>query len=66
MYGVKKIEDLIQRPEYELYNLVSDPHEANNLAYNNDYLEILDNLKTKLYNFQKRTQDPWIVKWEHQ
>lgn len=66
MYGQKKLADIIQRPQFELYNIMEDPYEGNNLAYNPAYKEKLEELKMKLKEFQKRTQDPWIVKWEHE
>ncbi|WP_405293700.1 sulfatase [Algibacter sp. Ld11] len=64
-YGPKKVSDYLYRPEFELYNLSKDPNEINNLAANNNFVEILKNLKNKLKNFQTKTQDPWMIMWSH-
>ena len=63
-YGHKKKEQFIQRPQFELYDLENDPEELVNLAGNPDYKNVLDSMKEKIYNFQKKTGDPWIYKWE--
>jgi N-sulfoglucosamine sulfohydrolase len=63
-YGQKTKEQLIYRPKFELYDLLKDPNELINLAENPDYIEILEQLKEKIKNFQKRTNDPWIYKWK--
>jgi N-sulfoglucosamine sulfohydrolase len=66
MYGQKKIADIVQRPQFELYNLQEDPYEAHNLAYEPEYKEKLEQLKAKLKDYQKKTSDPWILKWERE
>jgi N-sulfoglucosamine sulfohydrolase len=63
-YGQKKKEQFIHRPEFELYDLEKDPDELVNLATNPDYKNVLDSMKEKIYNFQEKTSDPWIYKWE--
>lgn len=45
-------------PEYELYNLLSDPWEYHNLSDNPEFAEVLDSLKTILADWQVRTNDP--------
>lgn len=60
-YGNRTIDDIINRSEFELFNLVEDPFEINNLAYQKEYNTILQKLKTKILYFQKRTSDPWMV-----
>lgn len=40
--------------------------ELNNLADDPDYSGVIEELKTKLKNFQQRTMDSWIVKWEYE
>ena len=50
----------------ELYDLQNDPHEAHNLAADPKQAAVLDELKAKLKAFQKRTRDPWILKWEYE
>jgi len=66
LYGRRSIEAYLHRPKFELYDLQNDPHEINNLADNPKYSKILGELKGKLKAFQKRTKDPWIVKWQHE
>lgn len=66
MYALKTIEYYSHRPEFELFDLENDPVEANNLAGDPAYNQILAGLKEDLRNFQERTNDPWVVKWEHE
>ncbi len=66
MYAGRSIEDYTHRSEFELYDLEADPRETRNLAGNPAYKQELERLKEKLYAFQERTKDPWIIKWQHQ
>ncbi|MHC4497372.1 MAG: sulfatase family protein [Planctomycetota bacterium] len=63
-YGKRTVEAYLHRPKFELYDLENDPHEVKNLAGNPRHEKVLAELKTKLKAFQKRTRDPWIVKWQ--
>jgi N-sulfoglucosamine sulfohydrolase len=65
MYAGRSIEDYMQRPKYELFDLEKDPWETRNLAEHSAYSEDLELLKKKLHAFQERTNDPWILKWEY-
>jgi len=65
-YGKRTVEAYLHRPKFELYDLESDPHEVNNLVDDPKYAKVLEELKAKLKAFQKRTKDPWIVKWEYE
>lgn len=65
-YGKRTVEAYLHRPKFELYNLENDPHEVNNLADNPMYAKVLAELKAKLKAFQKRTKDPWILKWDYE
>jgi len=65
-YGVRTVGEYIQRPEFELYDIGKDPWESNNLANDSAYSEILTDLKARLRDFQRRTSDPWMSKWEYQ
>lgn len=64
-YANRKVEYYIQRPEFELYDLSVDPLETDNLIENPKAIEIIMMMKDKLKDFQERTNDPWIVKWEY-
>jgi N-sulfoglucosamine sulfohydrolase len=45
-------------PEFELYDLINDPYEFNNIAGNSQYQDVFSKLKEELSNWQKRTKDP--------
>jgi N-sulfoglucosamine sulfohydrolase len=49
-----------------LYDLEKDPDELHNLASDAAHGDKLADLKQKLRQFQKRTGDPWALKWEHE
>ncbi len=65
-YGKRTVDAYLHRPEFELYDLQTDPHEVKNLAENPQYAKVLERMKTKLKEFQKRTDDPWILKWNYE
>jgi N-sulfoglucosamine sulfohydrolase len=65
-YGKRTVEAYLHRPQFELYDLASDPHEIKNLADKPEYVKVLNEMKEKLKAFQKRTNDPWIIKWEYE
>lgn len=46
-------------PEYELYDLLTDPNEFRNLAGDPAYTDILERLKDALLRWQTETQDPF-------
>ncbi len=66
IYGKRTVEAYRHRPKFELYDLEADPHEVKNLADDPQYRDKLEELKTKLKAFQKRTKDPWILKWDRE
>ncbi|HEX7379743.1 MAG TPA: sulfatase/phosphatase domain-containing protein [Pirellulales bacterium] len=66
LYGRRTIDAYLHRPRFELYDLTSDPDEAHNLAGEPAHAETLENLKQNLREFQRRTGDPWISKWEYE
>ena len=66
LYGKRTVQDYIHRPQWELYDLENDPHEIHNLATNVRYVETLTSMQVKLKNFQQRTKDPWIRKWQYE
>ena len=47
----------------ELYNLNDDPYELENLIYNEEYTEILDDLKARLAKLRKETGDNISLAW---
>jgi N-sulfoglucosamine sulfohydrolase len=56
----------IHRPAFELYDLESDPHEVHNLAADPKHAKLLESMKAWLKAFQKRTDDPWVLKWDYE
>ena len=66
LYGKRTVATYLARPEFELYDLVQDPDETVNLALDGSHADTLKELKAKLRDFQKRTGDPWIHKWDYE
>jgi N-sulfoglucosamine sulfohydrolase len=66
MYGKRTIAAFTQRPRFELYDLERDPQELRNLAGDLQYREVFAKLQHKLRDFQRRTGDPWELKWERE
>ncbi|XP_066247442.1 N-sulphoglucosamine sulphohydrolase [Euwallacea similis] len=56
----KTLKSYYNRPEWELYDLKVDPAEINNLALKPSMKEVFNQLKKRLFEWQKDTQDPWI------
>jgi len=65
-YGVRSVRAFLHRPEWELYDVAADPYEAHNLAADPRYAAVLAEYQAKLRDFQRRTSDPWLIKWSHQ
>lgn len=65
-YGSRSVREYIHRPEFELYDMRKDPWETSNLADNPEYSEILEQMKSRMKEFQVRTTDPWLLKWEYE
>jgi N-sulfoglucosamine sulfohydrolase len=66
VYGKRSVSAYQHRPQFELYDLDKDPDELHNLTSDQAHQEKLITLEQKLKEFQKRTDDPWILKWEHE
>lgn len=65
-YGKRSVYRYLYRPRHELYNLKTDPHEVINLATDPKYAKKLVELQQKVQAFQKRTKDPWALKWDYE
>ncbi len=65
-YGKKSVGQYVQRPQFELFDLKTDPTESHNLAEDSQFTKILESYKKKLKSFQKSTNDPWIMKWRYE
>jgi N-sulfoglucosamine sulfohydrolase len=57
-YFLKIVEK--NRPTEEFYDLEDDPNEQNNLIDNPNYEEIIKELKDKLIDWMRRTEDPLL------
>ncbi len=66
MYGKRTVKQYIHRPKFELYDIKNDPHESKNLADDEKYAKTFAELKAKIKAFQKRTSDPWMLKWNYE
>jgi len=66
MYGLKTVDQYVNRPAFELYDMVKDPDEAKNLAGSPEYTAVLKEYQAKLKAFQKEMEDPWIMKWSYE
>jgi N-sulfoglucosamine sulfohydrolase len=66
LYGKRPVEALLHRPKFELYDLAADPNEVRNLVDDAQHAPVLARLQGKMKAFQKRTSDPWILKWERE
>lgn len=65
-FGQRTVGQFLNRPRFELYDLASDPWEARNLAEAPEYADRLVELKARLREFQVRTADPWVIKWDYE
>jgi len=65
-YGTKTVGRYVQRPEFELFDIQSDPDEAHNLADSPGHADVLTTYQAKLKELQREYEDPWIMKWEYE
>ncbi len=65
-YGNKTVGQYVQRPEFELFDIVADPEETTNLADSPGHAEQLETYKAKLKELQRQYEDPWIMKWDYE
>lgn len=59
--GKREVKNYLYRPKEELYDILVDPAESVNLAYNSKYENILIELRTKLNEMRHATNDPWLI-----
>jgi N-sulfoglucosamine sulfohydrolase len=58
--GARSMDAFLNRPREELYDLSSDPHEANNRATDPEYREVLERMRQQLHEHRSATHDPWL------
>lgn len=56
----RTLDQYYYRPQWELYDLKSDPEELSNLFGNPAYQDVFTELHGKLSAWQNKTDDPWI------
>jgi N-sulfoglucosamine sulfohydrolase len=66
MYGPRTVRDYIHRDRLELYDLENDPLESKNLAGDPAHARTLDRLIEDMKDWQRRTNDAWILKWNRE
>jgi N-sulfoglucosamine sulfohydrolase len=64
--GTRDLARYVNRPREELYDLEKDPNELKNVAGDEAYASVLTELRGKLKAWQEKTNDPWLVKYEHE
>lgn len=68
-FGARPIQAYLKRPEFELYDMRSNPFgasEVKNLADDPKYRKTKEKMIRQLKQFQETTADPWAIKWEHE
>lgn len=56
----KTLREYYYRSEWEMFDLEHDPREKNNISGAPAYLSIFEELKKRLLDWQRATNDPWI------
>ena len=65
-YGMMTIDEYVNRPAWELYDISKLEYEDENLAESPKYKEVLKRLQAKLKEYQEVMDDPWIIKWRYE
>jgi N-sulfoglucosamine sulfohydrolase len=66
MFGSRSVDAYIHRPRFELYDLLKDPNETENIAEEPATKGMVDDFITKMKQFQQETADPWYHKWRYE
>ena len=64
--GSRTVDQYLHRPRFELYDLEADPHEVVNLAGRPEQAELMAKLQAEMKAWQKATDDPWLIKYDHE
>jgi N-sulfoglucosamine sulfohydrolase len=62
LVGKRKLKDYFFRGPEELFDLKNDPWEVNNLAGDPHHQVLLESMRAKLEEWQRRTEDPWLYR----
>ena len=63
LMGARPVKAYLNRPEFEIYDLETDPNEVNNLASDPARRDVFEELHGKVLNMMKATKDPWYEKY---
>ena len=66
MMGAREVKAFLHRPKEELYDLTADANELKNLAADPTQAKTLEDLRGKLAAWREKTNDPWLVKNQHE
>ena len=72
MMGSRQVQSFLHRPKEELYDLTADPNELKNLLADSKWAddavnrEIHQALKQFLATWREKTNDPWLIKNQHE
>jgi N-sulfoglucosamine sulfohydrolase len=66
MMGERTVEAFLHRPQFELYDITTDPKELTNLAADPKQQDTLKSLRADLLKWQTATKDPWLIKQKHE
>jgi N-sulfoglucosamine sulfohydrolase len=66
MLGERSVKAFKNRPREELYDVVNDGNELKNLADDTEFADLKAQLKKKLADWRKATNDPWLIKDKHE
>jgi N-sulfoglucosamine sulfohydrolase len=61
--GARDVDDYLNRPRFELYDLEADPQELQNLADDPAQADRVAEFSRLVQEFQLETGDPWFHKW---
>jgi N-sulfoglucosamine sulfohydrolase len=66
MMGSRAVKAFLHRPKEELYDLTADPNELKNLAADPAQSQTLADLRERLAAWRDKTNDPWLIKDQHE
>ena len=72
MMGAREVKAFLHRPKEELYDVTADPNELKNLLADEKWLADAANQavvaahKNWLAGWRKKTNDPWLIKDQHE
>jgi N-sulfoglucosamine sulfohydrolase len=61
MVGRRPVSRYLHRAGEELYDIVHDPDEVNNLADKPEHAAVLAALRQQVHQWRARTRDPWMI-----